>query len=162
VKHFYRLILSARPGGPPRHEEWIVGTLDEVKDIVQQDLEAGFGACHAVVYGEDITLEGWQGAERVARVDLHPCVRLEVEGFGTFFFDEAGETLLDTAEDYDEARDDELEDLLLDEQVEFFAHVDWDAAALPALEGEPLAPEEEAELREAPYRMSYGHHDLSG
>src|SRR5262245_63608243 len=74
MHHFYRVMFVCQPGGSRKTEYHVVGTLAEVKEVVEDDLSSPLGAYHAILYGEDIAVECWEGDRRVARIDLHPFV----------------------------------------------------------------------------------------
>lgn len=168
MRRFFRLILRVAPGGSRKHEEWIAGTLGEIREFLREDLESGQGAYHALWYGEDIVLECWEGRTRVAAIDLHPHITLELGGVGSMPL--AGQPAEATPEDGLEDEDSPLDaeslwDRVLDGEVAVRALVDWDRVPVPTMRGEPLAPGEEAEVVDQgfpPYRMAYGHHSMWG
>lgn len=166
MKHFFRLMLWVEPGGSRKHEEWIAGTLEEIKVFLQGDLESGQGAYHALWYGEHMVLECWEGRRRVASLDLHPFIAIELEGI-RWPLTPGSETAAEASEDDEEdpLADEALWERVLDDEVEIVAHVDWARVELPVLAGEPLGPGEAAVIQEGrhePHSMAYGHHMLWG
>src|SRR4051794_29970120 len=94
MKHFFRLILRVEPGGSRRHDEWIAGTLAELSAILVEDLVSPVGAYHAILHGQEMTLECWQGPSLVARLGIGPALSIDIEGQeDPVTFDEEGGAL---------------------------------------------------------------------
>lgn len=166
MRHFYRLILRVKPGGSRKHVEWVVGTLDEAKEFLREDLESGQGAYHALWYGEEIVLECWADRELLSRIDLHPYITYRLGDRDEIACDESGGAVDgDPDREESEAEAEVLAQAVLEESVAISVRVEWDKVPVPKLAGTPLAPGEQAEIREEDgsiYSMDYGENELSG
>lgn len=153
MHHYYRVHFVCQPGGSRKTEYHVVGTLDEVKEILPIELSSPGGAYHALLYGEEIAVQLWVDGRKVARVDLHPFItyRLSDREDPVRFAGEGDQPVFDV-------RDEHLSDGLMDETITAVATVDWDRVPLPVPEGTPLPRGTPAPFEDGG-EWAYGYHE---
>jgi hypothetical protein len=157
MHHYFRVFFKCKPGGSYRDGSLVVGTLDEVKEVVEADLNSSWGAYLALLYGEELVMEAWEDGRQVARFDLHPLItyRLSDREEPIRFAGIGDDAALDIGEEQALC-----EALGVDGTVTATATVDWDRLPPLALEGTPLPKDTPARFEdgeESPYGFDEGY-----
>lgn len=154
MHHYFRLHFVCQPGGSRRTEYHVLGTMAEVKEAVIADLTSPIGAYHAILYGEDISIQCWEDGHKVAVIDLHPYIVYRLPGCDQdIVFPGEGDVRATLPEGFGLEGDD-----LLEGDPEIHATVDWDAVRVPALKGDPLPTGQAAPFEDGD-EWEYGVHD---
>ncbi|MDI2125526.1 hypothetical protein [Yinghuangia seranimata] len=138
-KSFYDLRFGVSPGGARKDAHHIRGSLDEVVDALESELDESVNVWMLFDYGADLALDVYQRGERVRSIDLHPFVAIRVDGYPEITFLGSGKPT-----GYAVGADDaakvkaELADGLFDGRFDgrIDATVDWDRVLVPPLVGE--------------------------
>ena len=155
--HYYRLVFQVEPGGSRKAEFFVAGTLDEIKRAALNDLEDGDGAYHALVYGETIVLQCWEGTKKKASIDLHPFITYRIDGIPepVRFSGPGPKSVLD-------ADAPGMGDLIFSMhrgKLDMSVTIDWASVKLPKLAGRALTKKEKAPFDHPKEPWSYGFHD---
>ena len=123
----YILELSVDPGGARRGDVSAYARADHLRKILENELSTPDGGMLPISYGERMILWVVQGGVVSAALDLHPFIRVHWGDRTPCTLDDA-KALAPLAERYGNVE--EIDDVTFT--------LDWDAIAIPALEGEPL------------------------
>ena len=174
MQSFYWLDLWVEPGGSRKHEAYFFASLDEIKYTLEADLEND--AYHALIYGEHIDLKAYSHGKLTWELDLHPYLTFHVTGYPPFTcttdggdFEHVDLTAFPPENEEIEANRletwiDNLGDEMFDHSATVEVEIDWDAMAIPELEGElaqdgePVIFQDEGGISE----VAYGFNDWWG
>jgi hypothetical protein len=123
---------------------YIRGSIDEVRADLAAELAQGMGLYLLCWYGANLTLNVFQHGVLTRSIDLHPFIRISVDGYPEITFTGPGQPVghdfsSDAEQDVD---DDSLSSLFFMGEVEDMTTVtvDWDRVAAPPLLGEVAEP----------------------
>ncbi|MGI5351235.1 hypothetical protein ACQEU8_24115 [Streptomyces sp. CA-250714] len=164
-KSFYDLAFGVAPGGARKDAHHILGSLDEVKAGLADELAEEINLYLLCSYGADLSLHVYQQEELTQSLDLHPFVTISIDGYPDITFKGPREPV-----GYDFRAEDGADD---EEGLSFKmfcgslgdavrAEVDWSRIEVPPLTGEILAEDDEDDTVELAdgNLASYGYQDF--
>lgn len=138
---FYSLELSVAPGGCRRDDLFVSPTLAPLQRVLSRDLSESINVYLMTWYGEVVTLRVHVPGEPTRAIDLLPFITVRLPGYPDIRFPN-GECDFDFEADeelYEEDEDEQLSTKLFVGAISPTVELDWEAAAIPALNG-PLLP----------------------